>query len=121
CVGAARGCHPRLGLVLPDDERALEHVGEPEPGAQLLEEGAAAPVDPELRPPGVVPAPVEADPYPRHESAPVVEVEMRDRDRVDGGPRLRLAESPEHARPAVEQETAPVALDDEPGVGASRV
>ena len=120
-VEACRRRESRLGVVLPDDERPLEHVGEAEPGAQLLEEGAAAPVDPELRPSVVVPAPVEAAPDPGHEVAPVVEVEMRNSDRVDCGPRLRLAESPEHARPAVEQETAPVALDDVPGVGASRV
>ena len=54
---------------------------------------------------------VEGPPDPRDEVAPVVEVEVRDRDRVDLGPLLRLAQPAEDARPAVEEDPAAVGLE----------
>ena len=48
--------------------------------------------------------PVEAAPDPRDQIAPVVEVEVRDRDRLDARPGLALAQLREHAGPAVEQQ-----------------
>jgi len=41
---------------------------------------------------------------PGYEVTPVVEVEVRDHDRIDPGPALLRAKSWEHARPAVEQD-----------------
>ena len=49
--------------------------------------------------------PVDRAPHPRHEVAPVVEVEVADRDRVQLRPGHLGAQPREHARPAVEQQT----------------
>src|SRR5205085_9374712 len=60
--------------------------------------------EPELRP---RPVAVEAEhrpPDPRDDVAPVVEVEVRDRDRVHLRPGLALAQAGEDAGPAVEEE-----------------
>ena len=46
---------------------------------------------------------------------------MRDRDRVDVRPLRVLAQPAEHARPAVEQDAAPVRLEHVPGVRAPGV
>ena len=51
----------------------------------------------------------------------MVEVPVRDRDRVDLRPLGLLAQPAEDARPAVEQHAAPVGLEHVPGVRASRV
>ena len=49
---------------------------------------------------------------PRHEVAPVVEVEMRERDRLDPGPAaVERAQAGQHTGPAVEEEPA-LALDE---------
>ena len=50
----------------------------------------------------------------------MVEVEVADRDRVELGPGLALAQLREHARPAVEQQ-APGALDQVSRLGPARV
>ena len=117
----ARRRERRVGVVLRHGERALEHVGEPEARAELLEERAPAPVHPERRAHVVVAPPVEAAPDPRDEIAPVVEVKVRDRDRVDGRPRLAFAQPTEHAGAAVEEEALAFRLDDVAGVRAARV
>ena len=57
---------------------------------------------------------------PRHQVAPVVEVEVRDHDRVDVGPAFLLAQARENARTAVQQDP-PRALDEVPGLRAARV
>ena len=82
-----------LRLVLADREDAVEHVPEPEPLAELLQHGVPAGVHPELgtlvdRDAG---RPVHRAPHPGHEVAPVVEVKVRDRDRIDVRPALALA------------------------------
>ena len=82
-----------LRLVLADREDAVEHVPEAEPLAELLQHRLPAGVHPELgalvdRDAG---GPVHGAPHPRHEVAPVVEVKVRDRDRVDVRPTLALA------------------------------
>ena len=51
----------------------------------------------------------------------MVEVEVGDRDRVDVGPLGVLTQPPEHARPAVEQDAAPVGLEHVAGVCATGV
>jgi hypothetical protein len=50
----------------------------------------------------------------------VVEVEVRDRDRVDARPRLPLPEARQDARAAVEQEASRT-LDKVPGLSAAGV
>ena len=51
----------------------------------------------------------------------MIEVEVRDRDRVDARPAVvESAQAREHAGPAVEQQ-APLALDEIAGLGAARV
>ena len=62
------GGEDRLGVVLAHDKGSLEHVGEAESRAELLEVGPPAAVDPELRPDVVVATPVEAPPDPRTRS-----------------------------------------------------
>ena len=77
----------RVRLVLREPERPLEHVREAEAGPELVEELRAARLHPELRLRHLaLRREVEAAPDPRHEIAPVVEVEVRDRDRVDVRP-----------------------------------
>src|SRR5262249_45363498 len=63
---------------------------------------------------------VEHSPHPRNEVAPVVEVEVRDRDRVEVGPPARNAKRREDAGAAVEQEPSR-ALDQVAGLGAAGV
>ena len=112
----------RVRLVLGELERALEHVGEAEARAEVLEELDAAGLHPERRlRQGPVRGEVEAAPDPGHEVAPVVEVPVRDRDPVDGRPELVLAEPAENARPAVEQQARAVGLEHVSGVGAAGV
>ena len=80
--------------VLGDPERGLEHVGLPRPCAEAARAAA--------RPPGgtqssgcgeLVPPARSCSPDPRHEVAPVVEVEVRDRDRVDARPAVSSSRS----------------------------
>jgi methylmalonyl-CoA mutase C-terminal domain/subunit len=51
----------------------------------------------------------------------VVEVPVRERDRIDLGPRLALAQPGENARAAVEQEALSVALEQVPRLGPAGV
>ena len=51
-------------------------------------------------------------PEPRDEVAAVVEVEVRDDDRVDRGQRLVAPQTGEHAGAAVEEQAAAPALDE---------
>ena len=112
-----------LGLVLPHREHAVEHVPEAEPLAELLQHVAPSGVNPELGalldrdPAGAV----HRAPHPRDEVAPVVEVEVRDRDRIHVWPALPLAEARQDTRAAVDEEAAGTMLDDVPGVGAAGV
>src|SRR5207244_8325580 len=72
---------------------------------------------------GPRPPAVEAEhraPDPRDDVAPVVEVEVRDRDRVHLRPGLALAQPGEHAGPAVEEEPAPT-LHEVPRLRPARV
>ena len=95
-----------LGLVLEHGEHPVEHVSEPESLTELLEDGATPGVQPELG------ALVDRDaagavhraPYPRDEIAPVVEVEVGDRDRVDVRPAFSLSEAREDTRAAVDEQ-----------------
>ena len=102
-----------LGRVLPHGEDAVEHVPEAESLAELLEHVAPTGVDPELGalvdrdPAGAV----HGAPHPRDEVAPVVEVKVRDRDRIDVRPPLPLAEARQDTRAAVDEETAGAVLD----------
>ena len=82
-----------LRLVLADREDPVEHVAEAEPLAELLQHSLPAGVHPELgalvdRDAG---GPVHRAPHPGHEVAPVIEVKVRDRDRIDVRPTLALA------------------------------
>ena len=51
----------------------------------------------------------------------MVEVEVRDRDRIHVRPPLPLAEAWEDSRAAIDEEAAGAMLDDVPGVGAAGV
>ena len=57
---------------------------------------------------------------PGHEVAPVVEVEMRDHDRLDVGPAFLFAQARQHSRSAV-QEDASRAFDEVSGLCAPGV
>src|SRR4030095_7417768 len=93
-------------------ERALEHVRKAEALAQAAEELCSSRLGPQSRARGGGPrSEGEADPHPGHEVAPVIEVEVGDRDRVDVRPLGVFAESTEHARSAIEQNAAPVCLE----------
>ena len=109
-----------VALVVPDPERALEHVREAEPLAERGEMVAAAGRQPQLGLRPVRAEPVHRAPDPRDEVAPVVEVEVRDHDRVDPRPRLGLAQARQDAGAAVEQQPAR-ALDQVAGMGAAGV
>src|SRR5207302_7604266 len=63
----------------------------------------------------------EAAEGPRHEVAPVVEVEVRDDDRVESRPRLLPPQAGQHARAAVEQKPPAVLLDEIARLGAARI
>ena len=77
--------------VLRDLERLLEHVPRAEQAAELGQEPAAARRHVQLGIPDAGAGPVHRAPDPRHEIAPVVEVEVREGDRLDRGPALALA------------------------------
>ena len=112
----------RVGLVLRELERALEHVRESETFSKAGQELGSARLHPERRLLlGAVGSEVERAPDPRDEIAPVVEMEVRDRDRVDLGPRRLLAEPTQYARPAVEEHAAPVCLEHVAGMCATGV
>jgi len=128
-VRNARRCDRELAdpercarLVLGEVEGAFEHVGEAETLPERGEELRAAGLNPKL---GLlhraVRREVEGAPDPGHEVAPVVEVPVRDRDRVDLGPEALLSETTEHARPAVQEDAASVGIEHVPGVCAPRV
>src|SRR6185437_15634986 len=58
---------------------------------------------------------------PRHEIAPVIEVEVGDRDRIDTRPAaVELADAGEDSRPAIEKQP-PLALDEIARLGAAGV
>jgi methylmalonyl-CoA mutase, C-terminal domain len=95
----------RLALdVLVQVERLLEHLRLAEAAADRAQHLAALRRDPELRRLDALARPDRRPPDPRDEVAPVIEVPVRDRDRVEPRPRLALAELREHARAAVEQQ-----------------
>ena len=100
--------------VLEDRVRVQDRI---EPVQRL-----AAPVgQPQLGRLHLMPRTEEAAERPRDDVAPVVEVEVRDHDRVDARPRLEPAQARQHSRPAVEQEPPAVLLDEVARLGAARV
>ena len=120
CRNAARGAASRSipaasnGLAVSYSwivECAVEHV------AAARARRRASPARP--RPPGGTQSrarasragPEHQPPDPGHEIAPVVEVEVRDRDRVDLRPALLARAAGQHAGPAVEQQPPAAALD----------
>jgi hypothetical protein len=117
----AGGRELRLPVVLRHLERAVEHVGEAQARAELLEVRPSAAIDPQLGLLVTVAAPVEAPPDPGHEVAPVVEVEVRDRDRVESGPCFPLAQPAKHAGAAIEQQPLAARRHEVPGVCAAGV
>ena len=120
-IALGRERHARL--VLGDLEHAVEHVGEAEQPAELLELRAARRRHPQLRPrQGVVARlQIERAPDPRHEVAPVIEVEMRDHDRLDASASRRpLRRRPSTPGPQ-SSSTAPAPCDEVAGVRAARV
>ena len=83
--------HPRL--VLGHVERPVEHVLAPQHRQDGPELVAGAGRKPELRLRQRLAGTVEAAPHPGDEVAPVVEVQVRDRDRLDGRPGLSLTQT----------------------------
>ena len=106
--------------VLAQVERILEHVRPPEPPADRAQELGALRRNPELRLPRVPAGAEGRAPDPRDEVAPVVEVPVRDGDRVQRGPGLPLAQLREHAGAAVQQQPSR-ALEQVAGLRAARV
>ena len=106
--------------VLAHDERAIDLLGEAELVAEHPERCASAGWHPELGRRRVA-SHAEARPEdPRDDVAPVIEVEVGERDRVEERPRLPAAQPGEHTRAAVEQET-PASLDEVPGLRSSGI
>ena len=105
---------------LAESEDALEHVLEAaEPHREIGELGPASGRCDQLRPLGNGTGPGQRAPHPRNEVAPVVEVEMRDRDRVHVRPFVPEPEPAEHAWTAVEQQpSAAFGLDEVPRLRA---
>ncbi len=107
--------------VLIDPERDLEHVALPEAPAEPRERFAPTRGQPQR---GRVEVGCRAElqpPDPGDDVAPVVEVKVRDRDRVDDRPPLRRTQARQHSRPAVEQQPPPGALDEVAGLSAAGV
>ena len=114
-----------FGGVLAHVEDALEHVGEAELQAERDQPLAPAGLHEQLGPDVAVAVrrvlPEHRAPHPRDEVAPVVEMEVRDRDRVHVRPRLTLAQPGEDTGPAVEQKPPPPCLHEVARVGAAGV
>src|SRR6266487_3180863 len=116
------GGFERLAVdVLVQVERAREHVRKPEARANPLEHFGAPRRDPQLGSLRVLAGAEHASPDPGNEVAPVVEVPVRDRDRVELGPGLALAQTSEHARSAVQQDAPAAAVQEVPGLGSARI
>src|SRR5207248_951070 len=81
-------------------ERLLEHLRYPEPVGELVDEGHPTRREPQLRRRDEGAESVERAPDPRHDVARVVEVEVRNRDRVEPRPPLSRAQPREHAQAA---------------------
>ena len=112
---------PRRELV--EVERGVEHARVPEGGREGVQLGAAAGREPHAARDVLVRRPVGVQPCPWDEVAPVVEVEVGDRRRVDALASVR-AEASENARAAVEQKAPPrlgVALHEVPRLRAAGV
>ena len=111
----------RALVVLAQLERALEHPRRLHPFAERLELLDAAARQPQLRLRQLA-GEEHAPPRPRCEIAPVVEVEVRDRDRFDVRPAtVELPEPREDAGPAVEQELPLAPVDQVPGLSSAGV
>src|SRR5439155_25049176 len=107
--------------VLVEIEGAREHVRAAQAGADRLEHLGAARRDPELGSLRRLAGSEHPAPDPGNEIAPVVEVPVRDRDRVELGPGLALPQAGEHPRPAVQQQAAAAALQQIARLGSARV
>ncbi len=114
-------CRERRLLRVLVDVEELEDRVRVEDGIEPVQRLAAAVRQPQL---GRLLLPArteEAAEGPRHEVAPVVEVEVRDDDRVESGPRLLPPQAGQHARAAVEQKPPSVLLDEIARLGAARI
>ena len=101
------GGHERLAvLVLVKVEGALEHRLVPEMRAEVPQLVPPVRADPELDARHIAAGAVLRAPHPRHDVAPVIEVEVRDRDRVDARPPLGFPQARKHAGATVEEEAA---------------
>src|SRR5918994_6999576 len=98
----------------------LEHLRGPEPLAELAQERLAAGRDPELRSRLLACRTEPERPDPGDDVAPVVEVEVRQADRVDARPVLELSELREHPRAAVQEHSA-IAFDQVAGLGPAGI
>src|SRR5262249_20342302 len=105
-----------LGIVV-ETERLVEHVVPAQACAEVSDPLAALGRQPELGLLLVPPRPGEGAPHPGDEIAAVVEVPVRDDDRVDVGPAaVERAQAGEHAGAAIEQEPAVAVLDEVAGL-----
>ncbi len=104
-------------LVLPHVEARLKHRFTPEALGKRREFVAPSRRQPEFRARAGVSYAVRAQPDPRNEVAPVVEVKMGDRDRVDLDWTV-LSQSSKDAGPAVQKEPTG-ALDEVAGLSAA--
>src|SRR5262249_50613957 len=113
----------RLALrVLPQVEDVGEHRRRAEPLAEAGQRLGRAGRSPELGPALPAPEPELAPPDPRDEVAPVVEVPVRDDDRVQAGPAvLAQPKLGEGAGAAVDEQPAGRSVDHVAGVSAARV
>src|SRR5213076_534194 len=115
--GGAEGSAAR---VLVQSERLLEHLGDSEAGGELAHERNPAGRQPELRRRHEVAEPIDRAPDPRDDVAPVVEVEVRDRDRVEPRPPFPGPQLREDTGTAVEEEPSR-SLDEVAGLLSARV
>ena len=116
----ARGRERRLLLVLVHVEELEDRV-RVEDGIEPVQRLAAAVRQPQLGRLLLAARAEQAAERPRHEVAPVVEVEVGDDDGVESRPRLEPAQAGQHARAAVEQDPAAVLLDEIARLGAAGV
>jgi methylmalonyl-CoA mutase cobalamin-binding domain/chain len=118
-AAAAGNVEPRASGVLGDIEGPVEHAGMPEGRAELVQRRAAS----RRKQDGGAAdhrRSVAREPDPWDEVTPVVEMEMRDQDRVHRQ-QVVPAHSRQDAWTAIEQEPALIRFDEVAGVCAARV
>ena len=114
------GAEGRATGVLVQAKRLLEHLRDPEAVGELVHERDPAGRQPQLRRRHEVAEAIDRAPDPRDDVTPVVEVEVRDRDRVEPRPSFPGPQLREDAGTAVEEKPSR-SLDEVAGLLSARV